>query len=74
MVVGTAACRCFSTFWSATGSTTSSLSWLPTARELPGEDRPDVNPMLIKIAREESRLFETMLVAARPKRGREGGP
>ena len=38
----------------------------PTARELPGEDRPDVNPMLIKIAREESRLVRDD--ARRPRR------
>jgi ATP-dependent RNA helicase HelY len=41
----------------------------PTARELPGEGRPDVNPMLIKIAREESRLVRD---DARRPRGRSG--
>ena len=41
----------------------------PTARELPGEARPDVNPVLIKIAREESRLVRD---DARRPRGRSG--
>jgi ATP-dependent RNA helicase HelY len=41
----------------------------PTARELPGEGRPDVNPMLIKIARDESRMVRD---DARRPRGRSG--
>jgi ATP-dependent RNA helicase HelY len=41
----------------------------PTARELPGEGRPDVNPTLIRIAREESRLVRD---DARRPRGRSG--
>jgi ATP-dependent RNA helicase HelY len=41
----------------------------PTARELPGAGKPDVNPMLIKIAHEESRLVRD---DARRPRGRTG--
>jgi ATP-dependent RNA helicase HelY len=41
----------------------------PTARELPGEGKVDVNPILIKIAREESRLVRD---DARRPRGKSG--
>jgi ATP-dependent RNA helicase HelY len=41
----------------------------PTARELPGEGKADVNPMLIKIAREESRFVRD---DARRPRGKSG--
>jgi ATP-dependent RNA helicase HelY len=41
----------------------------PTARELPGESKADVNPMLIKIAREESRFVRD---DARRPRGKSG--
>jgi ATP-dependent RNA helicase HelY len=41
----------------------------PTARELPGEGKVDVNPILIKIAREESRFVRD---DARRPRGKSG--
>jgi ATP-dependent RNA helicase HelY len=41
----------------------------PTARELPGETKVDVNPILIKIAREESRFVRD---DARRPRGKSG--
>jgi ATP-dependent RNA helicase HelY len=41
----------------------------PTARELPGETKADVNPVLIKIAREESRFVRD---DARRPRGKSG--
>jgi ATP-dependent RNA helicase HelY len=41
----------------------------PTAREVPGEGRTDVNPALIKIAREESRFVRD---DARRPRGKSG--
>ncbi len=41
----------------------------PTVREMPGEVKPEVNPALIKIAREESRLVRD---DARRPRGRSG--
>jgi ATP-dependent RNA helicase HelY len=41
----------------------------PTARELPGEGKADVNPMLIKISREESRFVRD---DARRPRGKSG--
>ena len=41
----------------------------PTARELPGETKADVNPILIKIAREESRFVRD---DARRPRGKSG--
>ena len=42
----------------------------PTARELPGEGKVDVNPILIKIAREESRLVRDDARRPRSKSGR----
>src|SRR5215212_1521933 len=41
----------------------------PTAREMPGETKADVNPILIKIAREESRFVRD---DARRPRGKSG--
>jgi ATP-dependent RNA helicase HelY len=42
----------------------------PTARELPGEGKADVNPILIKIAREESRFVRDDSRRPRGKSGR----